>query len=628
MNGFTRLLAPLTAAVLLLTASAASATDYCVAPNTSCGGTSVATFEAALDLADNANDADRIFLGTATYTAPVATGYSYAAQFNPVEVIGAGRGKTILTSPIGGSNQVLYLSAGTGSSIHDLTVRIPQNAAAGLSGLHTNADARRIEVIEAATQTSLRRGLLLESGADLEDSTVTIGGQQNTWAVQMAGSGTVIRDSTLEAKTAAAVQETGGVERSVMRGRTGLDVSRGTLTITDTLIEAVDGIFAWAQAGESLTVNADGVTLIGSGSGSGDGVYVSNSDTATATINLVDAVLRGYNRSLARFGDGGGHATLNASYSDYNPGGNEAGGPGNLMQSNVTNAGDARFVDPGAGDYRLRFDSPLIDAGEPGAPTTTTDLAGGARLVDGDAAGGARRDIGAYEYQAQAPVAAITGPAAASAGQQVTFSGTGSSDPDPGDTLTYAWNVDGQTAGGGAALTTSFQAGTHRVELTVTDPIGRQATADRTIAVTGASGPPGGGGTPPPPGADTTAPVLSDLLARPARVRRGRPVAFRFGLDEAAAITLEIRRARPGRRVGAACRKPSAGNRKRSRCTRYVRVATVTATGTAGANTVTFSGRVRGRALPAGRYRARLTATDGAGNRSAAHVIAFRVRTP
>ena len=31
----------------------ASAADYCVAPNTSCGGTNVATFGQALDLADN-----------------------------------------------------------------------------------------------------------------------------------------------------------------------------------------------------------------------------------------------------------------------------------------------------------------------------------------------------------------------------------------------------------------------------------------------------------------------------------------------------------------------------------------------------------------------------------------------
>jgi len=55
----------------------ASAADYCVAPNTTCGGTNVATFEQALDLADNAPDADRIFLGAATYTAPTSDGDLY-----------------------------------------------------------------------------------------------------------------------------------------------------------------------------------------------------------------------------------------------------------------------------------------------------------------------------------------------------------------------------------------------------------------------------------------------------------------------------------------------------------------------------------------------------------------------
>jgi hypothetical protein len=38
-------------------------------------------------------------------------------------------------------------------------------------------------------------------------------------------------------------------------------------------------------------------------------------------------------------------------------------------------------VNAAGGDFRPRFDSPLRDVGEPGAPTTTLDLSGGARLV-------------------------------------------------------------------------------------------------------------------------------------------------------------------------------------------------------------------------------------------------------
>lgn len=54
---------------------------------------------------------------------------------------------------------------------------------------------------------------------------------------------------------------------------------------------------------------------------------------------------------------------------------------------------DPRFVDPIAGDYHLRADSPLIDAGsDTSAPTT--DLDGDARPHDGDEDGTATVDIG------------------------------------------------------------------------------------------------------------------------------------------------------------------------------------------------------------------------------------------
>jgi len=61
---------------------------------------------------------------------------------------------------------------------------------------------------------------------------------------------------------------------------------------------------------------------------------------------------------------------------------------------------DPLFVDPCNGDYRLLPDSPCIDAGtNDAAYLPDTDLAGRARIVDGDCDGVAIVDMGAYEFR-------------------------------------------------------------------------------------------------------------------------------------------------------------------------------------------------------------------------------------
>src|SRR5437763_12418110 len=91
---------------LLLAAGPASATDYCVAPNTTCGGTNVGDLQTALDWSGLSDNADRIFLGAGTYTAPMS-GFSYDVPTGPVAIIGAGLGYTYLTGPVNGSTGVL-----------------------------------------------------------------------------------------------------------------------------------------------------------------------------------------------------------------------------------------------------------------------------------------------------------------------------------------------------------------------------------------------------------------------------------------------------------------------------------------------------------------------------------------
>jgi hypothetical protein len=116
---------------------------------------------------------------------------------------------------------------------------------------------------------------------------------------------------------------------------------------------------------------------------------------------------------------------------------------------------------------------------------------------------------------------------------------------------------------------------------------------------------PGGGGggnttTLPPP--DVTRPVARRARMTRRRLRPGRRVTFfRFVLSEPADVRIRIRR--------------------RGRTLR-----TITRRGrSAGANSIRFDGRARGRALRPGRYTAVLAATDAAGNVSRPRALRFRV---
>ena len=75
----------------------------------------------------------------------------------------------------------------------------------------------------------------------------------------------------------------------------------------------------------------------------------------------------------------------------------------------------------------------------------------------------------------------------------VDFDGLGSSDPDPGDTLTYAWDLDGDNLfDDSTSPTPSFtytDVGVHQVQLRVTDSLGLSATASVEISVGNAPAP-------------------------------------------------------------------------------------------------------------------------------------------
>ncbi|HEV3046296.1 MAG TPA: hypothetical protein VGY13_02945 [Solirubrobacteraceae bacterium] len=94
--------------------------------------------------------------------------------------------------------------------------------------------------------------------------------------------------------------------------------------------------------------------------------------------------------------------------------------------------------------------------------------------------------------------------------------------------------------------------------------------------------------------------------------RYGAKVSYRD--TQIATTTFTVLRETGGRKQGKSCRKPSKKNAHGKRCTILTAIGSFTHTDVAGANSLHFSGRIKGKALSPGSYRLQAVAHDAAGN--------------
>jgi hypothetical protein len=616
-----RLAATLTALALAAPAVAA-ATDYCVgdAACVTAGGTDSGTggagLKAALDAAAahaNAGGPDRVLVGPGTYSRTGGGAPAFTANPGDALVLqGAGSATTLLSREIANSTSVLV--AGAAVTVRDLGIVIPGGNS--VDGLRLSGTAENVAVTVASGGATSPTGAVVTSGATFAHGSLTMPG--GTGASLLGGA--TLADSRVSGLYG--VQASAGpvtVRRSRIAGSGyGILSYYAALTVEDTLVDlggqSATGIMSSANVNANATATLRHVTFVHGAAGAA-ALSIQANDGMSSTATMRDSIISDVGHPIVLAADqAGAIASLATSFSSFSSTGIQRSGANGATTPAAPGASNPLsmvpgFVDAAAGDWRLRHDSALVDAGTPGAlvpDESATDFDGLPRLVSG------RRDAGAFEYQRRAPVVtASAGAPSAETGVPIAFSGS-AGDPDPGEGIAgYQWTFDdGATVPAGAAATHAFAtAGLHSATLTAVDGAGTAGTATVTVTVTAAETAPG---TQPPAVPHEPAPALSALTVSPRAFRPGtgarRGTRLTYTLSAPARVTFRVQRALTGRRNGARCSARGRGKR----CTRYVTVkGTISQQGVQGINALRFSGRLAGRALKPGRYR--LVARAGTG---------------
>jgi hypothetical protein len=399
----------LAAAATLALAGPAAAAKYCInSPTcvTSGGiglGSDANALANALANAQNSLGKDTVVVGPGTYSR--VGGFSYLSAFpdNPLELIGAGSGQTVLANPAAAGNGSTLQVSGAGSIVRDLkTVLAPggNNTGLGISG--SNAVARNV-VVAGDPATTNGTGVRVDAGAALRSASVAGTGSQLLYGI--SGGGRVI-DTTVDT-TASGYGISGPhtVQRVTVRGALVGIVNRGGTAgyKLDQVVVAVPagalGVVASATATTSTTVTADHLTIVGDGNNTSIGASAQAIEAGppqNAKLVLRSSIVRRVGHPLELRATNGA-ANIDVDHSDLNLGATKTTIVGTGSGA-VANLGGNLNVDPlfaSSSDRHLQPDSPAIDTGRSAVQPneSTTDRDGLPRLV------GAATDMGAYEVQ-------------------------------------------------------------------------------------------------------------------------------------------------------------------------------------------------------------------------------------
>jgi PKD repeat protein len=291
---------------------------------------------------------------------------------------------------------------------------------------------------------------------------------------------------------------------------TGVVVTDHDFTLADSLIDMGTSVFraglvaSTATASSHIVLHLDRDTIVGNSNSfmgqSQTGISLNASDPASSlAANIRDVVSYSPNEDYNPLRCQGSSTEFNASleahgwaYGHFYADLHDHCTSGFVEAETLSLVlHDPKFRDFAGGDYRLRWDSPLVDFGVtgditgPGAiPSDAKDVNFGKRVVDGDGDGTAETDIGALEYQRSPPtIELIANKSQIQPGDAVSFAAD-ISDAES-EAYTIAWDFgDGATAGDVASVQHTYTAfGTYNAVITVVDESGASSTRVKTISV-------------------------------------------------------------------------------------------------------------------------------------------------
>jgi hypothetical protein len=408
------------------------------------------------------------------------------------------------------------------------------------------------------------------------------------------------------------------------------------------------GILPYRQSvgAKANTSTIRNVTVIASGA-QGLGIQAIGGSTASDAQNLTvtnTIIVVPSNQVAIQAFKQTADAIITIDHSNFGFQGTDPGHGGQFVKGagNQQLVGNPKFVAPG--DYHIAAGSMTIDKGADDAANGTTDVDGDARTL------GQATDMGADEFVP--PPVVTTG--ASSNVTRTTAGVSGTVNPERlattyhfeyGTSTAYGASTPATDAGAGtadvpaSATLTGLAAGTtYHYRLVATSAGGTTPGVDMTFATQAA---PGGGGSSSGggPGAGphfvgglklshTSFAAASSGLSVAPSAKRKVPIGttVRFTVNAATTVRFTIERAAAGRRAGKRCVKPTKKNRKARKCTRYVRLkGHFDLIAFSGKTSFRFTGRLRGRKLPVGRYRLVGSAFNSAGAVSDTRRAAFKI---